>query len=204
MANRFILLWLVGTTLSFGADVPNGLIRTGEAIATQTYEIVLAPQYTFSPKGTHLAAELRYQPTEDMGVGFAFGSGELGFNLGVYGVWHVLPDVKKQPAFAIIGGLYLNRIEDDNFFVVRLIPTVSETFRTKWGIVTPYTGLQFAPSFRLNDPDNELSLRISMGTQIGLDSIPGLRFWFEIGLGVLNSVHQITLGLSYPLSAFEG
>lgn len=189
---------------AFGAAVPGGLIRTAESFSVNTYELVLSPAYTISPSGAYLSSEIRYQPTEDLGAGFGFGAGEVGFNFGAYGVWHILPDLSAQPAFSLSGGLYFNRVDLSNYFVVKVTPTVSKTVRASWGKVTPYVGLPMAPSFRLGQADNSFSIKTSVGSEFTFQAWRGVRLWAEMGIGIVNSVHEFSLGFAYPFSAFEG
>lgn len=198
----FLVLFVISITSSFvRAEVPGGLIHTAETLPPNTYELVLSPEVTFSPGGVYLSSELRYQPNEDIGVGFGFGSGQVGYNFGVHGIWHLLPDMVSQPAVAVLGGLYFNRLSSENFFVVKLTPTVSKTFKITWGQVVPYGGLQLSPSFGLGGGGNQFALKASMGTQLVVSAFSGVRVWGEFGLGIANSMHEIALGLSYPFNA---
>lgn len=188
--------------LSFSAiavEVPGGLIRTAEGTKAETYELVLSPVYVMSPSGAYLSSELRYQTNEDFAVGFGFGAGEIGFNFGVNGTWHILPDLDRQPAVGVMGGLYFNRIKPDNHFVFKIAPVVSKTVKVDFGAITPYAGLHISPSFRLNTPSNELSLKTSLGCAFLVEALQGSRLWTEVDLGVANSVHELVVGITYPL-----
>jgi len=197
------LIGIFGQPL-FAADIPGGLMRTANSLVPNSYEVMLSPGYLVSPGGSYLSSELRYQPDEEIGIGFGFGSGQVGYNFGVHGIWYIFPDLADQPALAVLGGLYFNRIEEENHFVLRLAPTVSETFLFKWGELSPYGGVQISPSFRLGDARNELSLRANMGTQFIFSALQGLRLGLEAGLGIANSVHEIQFGISYPFQIVDG
>lgn len=189
------------TALSFGGEVPGGLIRSSEAMATDTYEFVLSPAYTFKPSGAYLSSEIRYQANEDFGAGFGFGAGEVGFNFGLNGVWYVFPDLSSQPAFSVLGGVYFNRLAEANYFAVKVAPTISKTFKTNWGKITPYAGFHVTPSFRLAQPDNEISLKSSFGSEFALSALSGVRLFTEFNLGMSNSPHSLSVAMSYPFAA---
>lgn len=191
------LVFLSATSLA--VDVPGGLIRTAEGTKAETYELVLSPVYVMSPSGAYLSSELRYQANEDFAVGFGFGAGEVGFNFGINGTWHILPDLDRQPAFGVMGGLYFNRLKPDNFFVFKVAPVVSKTVKVDFGAIAPYAGLHISPSFRLSSPANELSLKTSLGCAFLIDALQGSRLWSEVDLGVVNSVHELVVGITYPL-----
>lgn len=199
----------------YSADIPGGVTRISDGLTVNTYEVALAPAYTLKPGGAYLSSEIRYQANEDFGAGLGFGAGEVGFNFGVSGIWYIAPDVESQPGFSISGGLYLNRISKeqkdlltgkevsstDNYFAVRIVPTLSKAIRQDWGKITPYGALQATPSFRLGQAENEFSLRTSVGAQFDIKALQGVRLYSEVGLAVMNSNSEIVFGLSYPFKA---
>lgn len=182
----------------FAADVPGGMLRDAEGLPSRNFEVVLAPEYIFSAKAMYLTSELRYQLNEDVGFGAAFGSGELGFHLGGYANWFLIPDLETQPAVSILGGMYVNKVNGSDYFVLTISPTVSKRFTTRWGGLTPYWGLSFAPSFSLAQAPNAFSVRSSIGTQVQINALQGMRLWAELGLGLVKSYDQLSLALSYP------
>jgi len=192
---------IIGVNSATALDKPGGLTRTAVGLPTNSYEMLLSPAYTISPAGAYLTSELRFQPSEDLGVGFGFGAGEIGFNFGANGVWFIAPDLEAQPAVSVLGGLYFNRVGDFNYFVVKVTPTVSKNFFVNWGRLTPYAGLNIAPSFRLTKPENQLTLKSSTGIEFAVNSLKGVKVWTEVGIGILNSYHETVVGISYPFSA---
>jgi len=204
-------LFVFGLFLSFGfsslslaADTPSALMRVAESADVYSYEVLLTPQYLIDPDGSYLSSELRYQLSEDWGAGVGFGSGQIGFNIGGHAVWYVTPDLKSQPAFSILGGFYFNRFADQSFLVMRVVPTISKTVGMSWGRVTPYAGLHFAPSFAFGDAKDVFSIRTTMGGQVDIHALGGLKMWGEFGLAIEESLHQIAFGLSFPFEGLEG
>ncbi|MFM8316644.1 MAG: hypothetical protein ACKOA8_20370 [Deltaproteobacteria bacterium] len=198
------LLWVAAFALSatlFSADIPGGLARISEGLPNNTYEVALSPAYTLKPGGAYLTSELRYQANEDFGAGFGFGAGEVGFNFGVNGTWYIAPDVDSQPAFSVLGGIYLNRVVQSNYLAIRVAPTLSKMIPQDWGKVTPYASAQMTPSFRLVEADNNFSIRTNVGTLFELKAMQGLRIFTELGLAVMNSNSEIVFGISYPFKA---
>lgn len=198
--------WIFLTVLFFvtqvrAQDKPGGLTHTAANSPRDTYELLLTPAFTISPGGAYLASEFRYQMSEDVAVGVGYGAGEIGFNFGGQIVWYVAPDLEGQPAFALLGGAYFNRVADQNFFLLRVAPTVSKGFKTDFGKVTPYAGLQFTPTFRLDQAKNSISMKASTGVEFTITDLSGVKIWSEFGLGMLNSFHEVVVGLSYPFQA---
>jgi hypothetical protein len=175
-------------------------MRVAEQSSPYTYELLLAPSISF-PGLAYLNSEIRYQASEEIGVGFGFGSGELGFNFGPNMVWNVIPDTSTQPAFALAGGIYLNRVMGQNFFVVKINPMISKVIRIDAEKIIPYAGLSFSPSFALTMPQTQFGIKTTIGTQLEFSGMGGMRLWAEFGLGVVNSFHEIVIGLSYPFRA---
>lgn len=205
--HKFFIISLLGSLLSisgFAADEPGGLTRTAVSLPNNSYEMLLSPAYTIQPGGAYLSSEFRLQPNEDLGLGFGFGSGQIGFNFGVNGTWYVAPDLSSQPAFAILGGLYFNRQNSLNYCVLKITPILSKTFKTEWGKVTPYGGIHLSPSFGIGTATNEFAIKTSTGVEFAVTDWSGLHLWTEFGLGIFNSAHEVVLGLSFPFSAFEG
>lgn len=201
MRHLLVLASFVLSTAAFSADIPGGLARISEGLPNNTYEVVLSPAYTLKPGGAYLTSELRYQANEDFGAGFGFGAGEVGFNFGANGTWYIAPDVDSQPAFSVLGGLYLNRVVDSNYLAIRLVPTISKMIPQYWGKVTPYLSAQMTPSFQLGQADNNFSIRTNVGSLFEFKEMQGLRFFTELGLAVMNSNSEIVFGISYPFKA---
>ena len=149
MLKKFLCLAAVFAMSVQGADLPGGNLRSAEKLPANTYELLVSPSYVMADGGAYLTSELRYQPFDTLGVGFGFGAGELGFNFGFNSVWFVVPPQTLDVDLALVGGIYFNRVSDQSFFVVRATPTVSQTYFTSWGQITPYFGWNLAPSFRL-------------------------------------------------------
>lgn len=195
------LFFLMVTLPVQAADLPGGLLRTAENLPSDTYELMVSPAYLISESGAFLTSELRYQPYEAFGVGLGFGAGEVGFNFGVNGTWHVFALRDVEPELALLGGIYFNRVNEANFFVLKMAPTVSQTFYLTWGEIVPYVGVQFTPSFRLGEPANLFSIKGATGVQFSFRDLGGLRMLSEVGLGLLNSTYELSFGISYPFLA---
>jgi hypothetical protein len=170
---------------------------------SNTYELLLSPAYDVEAGagGAYLSSAIRYQPNDDFGVGFGFGAGEPGYNFGLNGTWYILPDARSQPAFAILGGLYLNRVSPASYFVVKAVPMVSKGFRVEWGKVTPYAGVHLAPSFRLGTPANLFSMKSSIGSEFQVKALNNLHLWAEVDVGIVESPQEMVFGVSYPFNA---
>ncbi len=198
----FALLLAVGVTAR-AADVPGSYMRTATQLPVNSYEMMISPSYVMSEKGSaYMSAELRYQPYEAFGAGFGFGAGELGFNFGMQGVWSVLPQLKLVPQVAVLGGMYFNRVEGANYFVVKVAPTISHTFQAEWGDITPYGALSLAPSFRLVEvAANQFSMKTSIGAQFSPKGTDGLRIMTELSVGLVKSTSEIGIGITYPFAA---
>lgn len=203
MKRAFSVFCVLFGLAATAADVPGGAMRSATHLPNRSYEMILAPTYVLSGEGgAYLNSELRYQPYEEFGTGFSFGAGELGFNFGVSGVWHVLGHLQLIPRVAIVGGLYFNRVAQSNYFVAKVAPTVSHTFEMEWGQVTPYGAVALAPSFALvRDVGNLFSIKGSTGVQLAVKSWDGLRVHTELNWGLLNSTYEMAVGVSYPFAA---
>ena len=141
---------------------------------------------------------------EDTGMGIGLGAGKHGFHFGTHGVWYLLPDHENQPAVALLGGIYFNRVDVTNYLVLRFVPTVSKSYKVSWGKLTPYAGLQLSPSFGLGTVGSEFSVRSTMGTQILVAAFGGVTLWTELDLSLANSESSAALGISYPFTALGG
>lgn len=193
---------LCSSSLLFAADVPGGFVNTGDILPTNTYELLISPAYTISPTaGAYLTSEIRYQPNEDFGAGFGFGAGEIGFHFGVHGTWYVSADSANSPAVGILGGLYFDRLNQENYFIVKAAPVISKTLKVAWGKITPYAAMHLTPSFRLGVASNEFAVKTSIGSEFINTNLNGVRLWTELGINIVNDVDEIVVGLSYPFTA---
>lgn len=201
MFKRLLLVALTIPFISSAAEVPTGLVRSTETLKTNTYEFVLSPAYTFKPNGAYLTSEIRYQANEDFGAGLAFGAGEAGFHVGATGMWYVFPDLDTQPGVSVLGGVYMNRLEQANYFSVKVAPMVSKSFKTNFGRVIPYAGIHLTPTFRLSEPDNQLGVKATVGSEFAIQGLNGTKIFTEFNLGLANSPHMISIAMSYPFVA---
>ena len=201
MMKRILIGLSLFCVVAKAVDVPGALTQTGEALPNYAYEVLLSPSYLIEPRGAYMSAEMRYQVNEDFGTGVSFGAGEVGWKAGATGTFFIVPDVGVQPAFAVIGGLFLNRVQPYEYFVVKAVPTISKMFKADWGRVTPYAGWHIAPSFRLGPPANEFSSKVSVGSEFSIKGMAGLRLWTEANISIVNADHALSLGISYPFTA---
>jgi len=190
------VVWVGGTR---AADVPGGFVKNVEQMPMESYELVITPAYLLSPAGAYLSSEVRHQYNEHFAGGFGFGAGELGFNLGVSGLVHVMPKA-IQPSFGVVGGLYFNRVSIENYLVFRIVPTLSHEFSTEMGKITPYAALQLTPAIGLGSA-SKFGVRASGGAKFALQSTEGLALWTELGIGLVNSVSEVAIGISHPFLA---
>jgi hypothetical protein len=179
-------------------DLPGGMLRTAENLPPTTYEMLISPSYIFSTKGAYLTSELRYQPVEAFAVGGSFGAGVPGFNVGANAVWYPFAHSNIEPELSLLGGLYFNRVDSNDYFLIRLAPTISKTYFSGWGEVIPYASVQLTPSFRMDKAETQASLKAALGTQLSLRVLEGLRFTTELGFGLVHSQYNLAVALSYP------
>ena len=198
---RYFLVVCFVATFAQASDIPGGMTRSAAQFGVGSYQIVLSPASTISPGGAYLSSELRHQTNEEFGVGFGFGAGEVGFNFGFHGIWHLAPDTGGQPAVALLSGMYMNRVAGWNYFTIKVSPVISKGFLMDWGRLTPYAGINLTPSFRLAQAANGFAMKSSMGTELTFNQLPGMRFWTEVGVGLLDSAHEIVVGIAYPFDA---
>jgi hypothetical protein len=58
--------------------------------------------------------------------------------------------------------------------------------------------MHLTPSFRLGEPENGFAMKSSMGTQFSISSLNWIKVWTEVGVGLVNSQHEVVVGLAYP------
>lgn len=202
MYSKFLTLSLVLLSgVSFALDIPGGMNKSTEMLQADTYEMMISPGYTFKPSGAYLATEVRYQASQEFGTGFGFGAGEVGFNFGLTGTYHILRDDGARPGVAFTGGLHFNRLDQANYFALRLSPMLSKNFGTSFGRVTPYAALHFTPNFRLGEPENNFALKGSVGSEFMVKEWNDIRLIAEVGIGMASSNSEIMLGVAYPFVA---
>ncbi len=198
MRSLIALCLIVASVAASGRDVPGGYLTNAERRDLYAYEMVLSPTVMLSPSGAYLSSQVRYQAFDRVGTGFGFGAGELGFNFGGNAIWYLELD-KDLPHLALLGGLYFNRVENSNYLVVRMVPTVSQEISFTWGKVTPYGALQVAPSIGLGTMGS-FGVRADAGTKFTFKELPSLQFWTELGVGVSRAASQVAVGISYPFA----
>ena len=162
------------------------------------------------PEGKyHVGAELQFVTDGDSGVN-AIGRfdgrlsdesayrAEVGFGvtdiqLAGYYKWAPIPDTRKQPGMAILGGLSFARNSSINDLSIRVMPIVSKKYRANMGDFTPYASLPV--SIQSIDGNTTLPIQLTLGSQLKTRHFKNVVFMGEISFNLKDAFTYFSLGV---------
>jgi hypothetical protein len=193
-----ILLALVAT---LSVQVSNAYLtinETAEILPDNFYKIGIAPQLIISDGGGfNVGVFADMHLFDDVDGRITFGSGKTDFWTQASMKWVPFPDVDRQPAMGLRGGLGYARDEDLNFVNFQITPLISKKADTRYGNMIPYVGL---PVTYISTKDTSFT-----ATQFTLGAE-----WFptsdrhigaELNLNLNKSFSSVSVYFSFP---FEG
>ena len=183
---------------SQNAQAIMGINETGEVLPNNYYKVGVAPEAVLSNGGgfnVSVFADMHLFDSADGRI--TFGSGKTDFWTMVSLKWIPFPDVDRQPAIGLRGGVGYIRDEDTNFTTLQVTPIISKKADTQYGNMIPYVGL---PVTFISTKDESY---VASQFTVGAEWFPRVdrHVGFELNLNMNKSTSNISVFFSFP---FEG
>lgn len=189
------------TLISQNAHAVLGLNETGEILPNNYYKVGVAPEAILSSGGgfnVSVFADMHLFDSADGRI--TFGSGKTDFWAMATLKWVPFPDVDRQPAIGLRGGIGYIRDEDTNFTTLQISPIISKKADTQYGHMIPYVGLPV--TFITTKDDSYVASQFAVGAewQLRQDRAVG----FELDLNMNKSTSSFAVFLSFPFESSTG
>ncbi len=141
--------------------------------------------------------EIPFSESSSWKVGLGRGTD---INLQVDGSWKwiPIPDYENQPAVGLLSGVTYIHCPCPNSpsaFGLYTHPIVSKKIRANFGTFNTYTGPLLG--FMFNDNDTWYPIRLTLGSELIVDSMKNLGFTLEGSLNLNNSTNSVAFGIGY-------
>lgn len=133
--------------------------------------------------GTEFSGTIDVPFRRDTNLRFSVGTGTLSFFTSALIKWVPIPDIKKQPAVGLLGGIEYASEDSLDFLMARATPFVSKSFNWEYGTLEPYTAVTLA-LLRVDTEatdDTEFASQFIVGSKIKFEALPYMSFSLEGG-----------------------
>lgn len=183
------------------------LMDTAELIEEGKYNANVETQFiTEGESGMNLLGRFDSRLTEDTGYRIEAGFGVVDFNFAGFFKWSPIPDLGKQPAMSLSGGVSIARYrfgnETANDLSLRVHPIISKKFNMEFGDLTPYAGLPLG--FRTVEGESDLVSQLTIGVQVKPNRFDYISFVGEIGFDIDNAFTFLSLGMNLSIDPDQG
>lgn len=173
----------------------------------ESAELVTGDQYQFgiSPQlasGGHIGFFLDAPINESTSSRFMLSTGDIDFNFFASAKYVPFPDIDRQPAMGIRGGIGFARENRSNIPYIEVAPLVSKKTSTQWGPMTPYIAVPF--HYNITKDDNYFSSSMAFGVELNSEKYQGVRFGGELGLSLSQTESYISGFVTFPFDAKKG
>lgn len=175
--------------------------ETAEILPENFYKVGVAPQLLISNGGGfNIGVFADMHAFDDTDARISFGAGEIDFYTQASLKWVPFPDVDKQPAIGLKGGLGYVRENSENFLQIQITPLISKKADTRYGNMIPYVALPI--TYMNTKNDNYTATQFTVGSE-----------WYpyddkhigaELNLNMKNSYSSISVYFSFPFEASTG
>jgi hypothetical protein len=195
------LVFLIFSTSSVWAY--HSLLTNGHFLESGEYRLLSEVQFlTTVDSGVNINFHGESYLTDDLNLKASLGFGTTQFNLSAYIKWVPIPDLDKQPAIGVLGGLAFGQFEDENDFSLKVSPFISKHFDLEIGELTPYLAVAF--SVRNHNSTTSTPLQLVIGNELLSFDWSHIRFFAEAGFDLNESFSYFSLAASVDIDRISG
>lgn len=195
--SQFIIGIILLTSISAHSFMT--LSESGEMIKESDYQIGFAPQILLNDeRGLNGTAFADYLYNDSTSFRAHLGAGTVDFHAGASVKFVPFPDVEKQPAMGVRGGVFFVRDTNESNLAFQLAPLASKKVETEHGLFTPYTAVAFSYINWREKKKN--GTQFIMGSEFQKYGDNSLKFGAEVGISLNDSYSYVLGSISW---AFE-
>lgn len=185
-------LWAYNTTLDTGRLLQDGHYKMG----------VESQFVTSGDDGINIAGRFDGPINDELGWKAHAGFGTTDGFVGGYVKWIPYPDLEKQPAVGLIGGVQYARYSGLDELSLRIHPLVSKQFNVDLGEVTPYASLPLG--LRSLDGETDLVMQLALGSEFRPMAWENIRVLAELAFDVRKSFSYFLVGATLEFDEENG
>lgn len=173
-----------------------GTVTTGDMLVPGQYSGGLETQFvTNEDSGANLVGHFEGALNEDFNYLAELGFGTTDFHSSARLKWVPFPDVDRQPAIGLIGGLGYSQYDDSSELSFRIQPIVSKKFVTDIGDLIPYVSLPVG--VRSYDDETFSPVQLVFGAELKTLYFKNLTFFGEVGFELSDAFTYISFAGVY-------
>ncbi len=198
---KIALVFLTSLLLSHTALAYLSVGETAEILPEGFYKLGLQPQLILSDNsGFNMGVYFDTYLAESLNGRVEIGGGKTDFWTTASVKWVPIPDVDRQPALGIRGGLIYARSDSSNFYNFQITPIVSKKADTRYGEMVPFVAL---PITFLNTNSKSL---VATQFAIGAEWFQNkeINYGGELDMNMSNSFTSISAFISFPFDGTTG
>jgi hypothetical protein len=172
------------------------LISTGDMLSPGQYGASLETQFvTQNNSGANLVGRFDGAYSRDLNYRAELGFGSTDFHASGMVKWIPFPDVDKQPAIGLMGGLGYAQYDDNSEVSLKAYPLISKRFIVDIGEIVPYASLPIG--IRSYGGETLVPVQFTAGSELKTLYFKDLTFFAEIGFNLSNSFSYISFAALY-------
>lgn len=176
--------------------------ETAELLPPNYYLLGLEPQAVISEGGGfNLGAFFDSHVTDAVNGRISIGAGSNDFWVGGSLKWVPIPDVDRQPAIGIRGGLSYSRDEKLNYINAQVTPIVSKKTSTEYGDMIPFVALPIT-WVKPSSGDSYIASQFALGAEWYSDEFAHIGA--EVDINLSKSLSSVSAFISFPFDGTTG
>ncbi len=193
------ILFIFIVNITFSTFAFQDINESAELITGDQYQFGITPQLA---SGGNIGFFLDAPINESTSSRFLLSTGDIDFNFFASAKYVPYPDVDRQPAMGIRGGIGFARENRSNIPYFEITPIISKKTSTQWGPMTPYIAVPF--HYNITKDNNYFSSSMAFGVELNSEKYPGVHFGGELGLSLSKTESYLSAFATFPFDAKKG
>lgn len=198
---KTVLIFLTSFLLSQTATAYLSVGETAEILPEGFYKLGLQPQLILSDSsGFNMGVYFDTYLADSLNGRVEIGAGKTDFWTTASVKWVPIPDVDRQPALGIRGGLIYARSDSSNFYNFQITPIVSKKADTRYGEMVPFVALPI--TFLNTNSKSLVATQFAIGAEWFQNK--DVNYGGELDMNMSNSFTSVSAFISFPFDGTVG
>ena len=195
------LVFLIALLACHTASAYLSVGETAEILPEGFYKLGLQPQLILSDSsGFNMGVYFDTYLAESLNGRIEIGGGKTDFWTTASVKWVPIPDVDRQPALGIRGGLIYARSDSSNFYNFQITPIVSKKADTRYGEMVPFVALPI--TFLNTNTKSTVATQFAIGAEWFQNK--EINYGGELDMNMSNSFTSVSAFISFPFDGSTG
>lgn len=187
--------------LSLSSHAQYSVAESAEVLTGKSYRAGVQTLETFN-NGLDVIGNFDAPVNDSTSMRVLLGTGEADFITGASLKYVPFPDVDKQPAIGVRGGITYSRLNKVGTLSLSAAPIVSKKVATDIGQFTPYAALPFGMNFYSGNVSSPVQM--AFGTEYKHPDYETFMFGAECGINLTRAENYLSIYVSVGLDDDKG